>query len=154
MPVYSVSQVAQMIGVSPSTVRAYCKDSRLQKYLSAGAVPAAGAARQLTPDDVRMLRHAAAATRSGLTIDDMIRSLDAGELELEEETTPAPQIETSSTALVLVQQIAGQLQQLEDAHAREREQAQKIAELERELATVKTQLAERQRSFWQRLFMR
>ncbi len=51
---YSPSHAADMIGVSPSTVRAWC--AQFQAYLSLDARPDSGKERRLTANDVAILQ--------------------------------------------------------------------------------------------------
>lgn len=56
MPVvYNVSQAAAVVGVSPSSLRNWCK--QYAAYLSPGASPQPGAERVLSPADVATLQH-------------------------------------------------------------------------------------------------
>lgn len=52
---YNVSQAAAVVGVSPSSLRNWCK--QYAAYLSPGATPTAGTERILTPADVATLQH-------------------------------------------------------------------------------------------------
>ena len=53
--VYNVSQAAAIVGVSPSSLRNWCK--QYAAHLSPSASPPAGSERVLTPADVATLQH-------------------------------------------------------------------------------------------------
>lgn len=80
---YTVSQVAEILGVSVSSARRYADD--LSKYLSPSASPGAYEVRELTELDVRKLFYARELFKKTRSTDDVLRQVaelpkDEGEL--------------------------------------------------------------------------
>ena len=69
----SPSRAARQVGIPPNTLRLWCKT--YGEFLSAGANPPAGEERQLTAQDVEVLRAVAALRANDLPIEDIQRRL-------------------------------------------------------------------------------
>lgn len=177
MATYTPAQAAKVLQMAASSIRNHCSNSLFQPFFSASATPPAGQARQLTDQDLRVLRFIGQATNSGATLQAVADRLAAGELQAfdwqpaAEEEPAAP----ASAALVLAQALRSELEQYRQVEmernaamieaARELARAQatidaltaEVARLEAlladkaELARLRAEL-ERRQGFFARLF--
>jgi DNA-binding transcriptional MerR regulator len=76
---YSTKQAAALTGVSRQALRTYT--ARYSRYLSTEATPAAGAVRQFTEADLRVLAFVYQQTKEGYSHDQVLAMLAAGDLE-------------------------------------------------------------------------
>ena len=89
--VYNVSQAAAIVGVSPSSLRNWCK--QYAAHLSPGASPPAGSERILTPADVATLQHIKAQRDLLKDYDQIVAELATMPIE----ATIAPYIDATAT---------------------------------------------------------
>ena len=91
---YKVGEVAKLFGVNDQTIRVWCK--QFADYLSAGATPEKGAARDFADDDLRVFRYVQYALSRGHSYDEVWSQLREGNAlksfgEVFEGDTPAAQ---------------------------------------------------------------
>ena len=90
MDIYGIGDAVRICGISKATIRNYSK--AFGAHLSSGAVPAFGATRRYTVDDLTLFAYVRNRTSSGMCFDDILESLPAGlndfdwELPLSEKT--------------------------------------------------------------------
>ena len=93
--VYNVSQAAAIVGVSPSSLRNWCK--QYAAHLSASASPPAGSERVLSPADVATLQHIKAQRDLLKDYDQIVAELAAMPIDvaiapyIDVQATPQPQ---------------------------------------------------------------
>lgn len=73
---YKVGEVAKLFGVNDQTIRVWCK--QFADYLSAGAVPEKGAARDFADDDLKVFRYVQYALSRGHSYDEVWSQLRDG----------------------------------------------------------------------------
>ena len=73
---YKVGEVAKLFGVNDQTIRVWCK--QFADYLSAGATPEKGAARDFADDDLRVFRYVQYALSRGHSYDEVWSQLREG----------------------------------------------------------------------------
>lgn len=152
MRTYATSEVARMLDVSPSTIRNYCKDARLQPYLSASATPTGNNARQLTASDVKLLSFVSASTRQRATMPAILEALQSGALDAYEgitlDTAENPP-EAPTAALALIPQLTAALDAYRES---ERELYERLLAAERRALEAEAELTRlRSRSLLQRI---
>lgn len=152
MTTITVPEAARTLEIAASSIRNYCKDDRFRPYFSAGATPATGTARQLSPTDVKLLAFISRNTAAGISLGDVAQRLADGELQAFEWTPDDQAQETQpGSALMLIRQYRIDLQ---EAHAAEVELLREVADLRARLAAAEAELTIRRRSLWDRLFRR
>lgn len=168
---FSVKQTSKLVGKAPNTLRTWSSPDFFGPFLSEHANPEPGGERRFTEEDIRVLRTAVILQKRGLQISEIIPRLGAGEILEEvpgegpakppEEERKAPGRDLIPPSLI--QQIELFLQPYETQVSRlsaelerertelERERENRIA-AELELARLKTQLEERGKPWFKRLF--
>ena len=79
MATYTPKQLANLVGISSSSVKVYVK--RHAPHFSPSANPAPGTRRYFTEDDAKIMAYIANSTSQGVHHDEIAQRLDAGELE-------------------------------------------------------------------------
>jgi DNA-binding transcriptional MerR regulator len=121
---YSPAQAAAIVGVSASTIRAWCKE--FTDYLSAGATPAPGGERVLTAQDVAVLQQVRELRTQGADVAAILQALaDTPSDRLQpyvdgtvntpnnEPASPTEALQANTTALVVSSLITEQLSTLQ-----------------------------------------
>jgi len=155
----TTGEVASRLSVSRSTVRAY--GGELADYLSAGATPEPGQARQFSEEDLRVMATARDLLGEGLTYDQVrerlaqgLHLVDLPEVE-PKPPHPEPPPASTSTALVSPDQIRAMLQPLaaaaEEWQAIAESRRQEAESLREENRRLREELA---RPWWRRLLGR
>ena len=88
MSKYTVTQVSKMIGISHTTVRTYTAD--LKPVLSRSANPRLGKTRKYTEEDVIVLHTAKVLRSDGMSWEEVILSIQGGEMILPNNQVPPP----------------------------------------------------------------
>lgn len=168
---FSVKQTSKLVGKAPNTLRTWSSPDYFGPFLSEYANPEPGGERRFTEEDIRVLRTAVILQKRGLQISEIIPRLGAGEIleEVPGESIiepPEERGETPGRELVppsLTQQMELFLRPFESQISRlsaeldrertelERERENRIA-AELELARLRTQLEERGKPWFKRLF--
>jgi DNA-binding transcriptional MerR regulator len=159
MPTITVPEAARLLHVAASSIRNYCKNDAFRSFFSAGATPPTGTARQLSPNDVRVLAFIAHSTGDGIDLATVAQRLQDGDLDSFEWDQGEAQGEAQAgNALTVINQYRSDLQ---EAHAAQLELKDQVADLRAELATARAQLDAAQdeltrlrRPWWSRLFRR
>jgi DNA-binding transcriptional MerR regulator len=169
MTTYTTTQAAsrlQAIGITPSTIRNYCKDARFQKFLSPGATPPAGQTRRLSDDDLQAFAFIHQQSINGAQLDEIAQRMkeakDAGQplpIERPEQPQDAQQ---PGAALVLASAVAGELAQyrtttagltaalfeagrtIARAEARNAVQEERVADLQVQVERLEVMLSDRE----------
>ena len=149
---FSVKQTSKLVGKAPNTLRTWSSPEYFGPFLSAHANPEPGGERRFTEEDIRVLRTAVILQKRGLQIADIIPRLGAGEIleEIPGESIiepPEERGETPGRELVppsLTQQMELFMRPFENQISR--------LSAELELARLKTQLEERGKPWFKRLF--
>ena len=97
---YSPAQAAAMVGVSASTIRAWCKE--FSGYLSDNANPQPGTDRALLPGDVAILQRVKELREGGAGIVDILQALTESPTEalqpyIDSAVTPPPPLPVTPT---------------------------------------------------------
>lgn len=100
---YSTKEVADALGVSGQTIRAYTTE--FGDYLSDDATPPSGGRRRFTDEDLRVLEAAKSLLDRGLTYDATRERLAQGVHTIEVEPEEAEETEPASAQIVSVQQL-------------------------------------------------
>lgn len=168
---FSVKQTSKLVGKAPNTLRTWSSPEYFGPYLSAHANPEPGGERRFTEEDIRVLRTAVILQKRGLQISEIIPRIGAGEIleEVPGESSfepPEERGESPGRELVppsLLQQMEMFLKPYETQVSRltaelerertelERERESRIT-AELELARLKTQMEERGKPWFKRLF--
>ena len=168
---FSVKQTSQLVGKAPNTLRTWSRADHFGPYLSPYANPEPGEERRFTEGDIRILRTAVILQKRGILIADIIPRIAAGEILEElpgEEPAKPPEERKPPTGRELVppsliqqmelflkpyesqlERLSAELERERGEHERERE-SRIAAELE--LARLKTQIEERAKPWYKRLF--
>lgn len=124
MRYYTPAQAAKILQIASSSIRNYTRDERFRAHFSPTATPTAGTGRQLTANDLRLLRFIADATAAGQTLQTVAERLQAGELDAFTWSPPGAEHEPEAgeaeqpAALVLaVQSMAAQLDEYQHTQA-------------------------------------
>ena len=110
MPTYTPKTLANMVGISSSSVKLYVK--RHASHFSPSANPPKGTRRYFTDDDARRMAFIASCTSQGVNHDEIAERLDAGEVAAfdwmppaatgQDATTNPQEDPQQETALVLI----------------------------------------------------
>jgi DNA-binding transcriptional MerR regulator len=142
------SQVADMLGVSPTTVRLW--STQFADHLSAAARPERGKRRSYTADDLAVLQRAHMALRDGKTVPEVAALLSAAPV-------------SSGVALVTTGAIVGELNATratlaamrDEWRAQQEQQTASIQTLADEVQALRGEVeALKARGFWARLLNR
>lgn len=135
MPTYTTTQAAHQlraIGVTTSTIRNYTRDERFIPYFSPTAVPSPGRIRQLTDDDVRLVRFIAENSNAGVPLAEIAQRLADHELDTYTPEEPQPEEQPQQPALSLaLQSVVSQLAEYQRTQA---ELTQALIESARDVA--------------------
>lgn len=129
--VYNVSQAAAVVGVSPSSLRNWCK--QYAAHLSPGASPPPGAERILTPADVATLQHIKAQRDALKDYDTIIAELATMPIE----ATATPYIDVQATTEAL-QPIAAPTQAIDILQALQTLTDDRYSQLQQRIEAMET----------------
>ena len=165
---FTVKQASEAMGVSRQSIRSYTK--AYARFFSTEATPDQGGERKFTRDDLKLIAYISTCTAMRETHEDIVKSLERGDLALFRATVPdAPPMptETSTTSsesnmpLVPMAQLQAAQALILDAQAREKEAKdrekalqERIEQLQREMGKLEGELGAiktRPRSFMARL---